>query len=145
MINSNTSTYLDYNATVPILSKIKKSMLDFIEWGPVNASSVHFYGRIFFIQDLKSLIGILGTLTKIHENRSGEKKPWSIKDAPMEFVKQKLSSIVGVKIEVTKVVAKSKLSQNKEIDDFNGVKKKMLQNDKHSLYIAMKDISLDRE
>ena len=45
MINSNTSTYLDYNATVPILSKIKKSMLDFIEWGPVNASSVHFYGR----------------------------------------------------------------------------------------------------
>ena len=45
MINSNKSTYLDYNATVPILSKIKKSMLDFIEWGPVNASSVHFYGR----------------------------------------------------------------------------------------------------
>ena len=45
MINLNTSTYLDYNATVPILSKIKKSMLDFIEWGPVNASSVHFYGR----------------------------------------------------------------------------------------------------
>ena len=45
MINSKTSTYLDYNATVPILSKIKKSMLDFIEWGPVNASSVHFYGR----------------------------------------------------------------------------------------------------
>ena len=45
MINSNTSTYLDYNATVPILSKIKKSMLDFIECGPVNASSVHFYGR----------------------------------------------------------------------------------------------------
>ena len=44
-----------------------------------------------------------------------------------EFIKQKLSSIVGVKIEVTKVVAKSKLSQNKEIDDFNGVKKKMLQ------------------
>ena len=45
MINSNTSTYLDYNATVPILSKIKKSILDFIELGPVNASSVHFYGR----------------------------------------------------------------------------------------------------
>jgi predicted FMN-binding regulatory protein PaiB len=52
---------------------------------------------------------------------------------------------LGVKIEVTKVVAKSKLSQNKEIDDFNGVKKKMLQKDKHSLYKAMKDINLNRE
>ena len=69
----------------------------------------------------------------------------SIKDAPKEFIKQKLSSIVGVKIEVTKVVAKSKLSQNKDIDDFNGVKKKMLQKDKHSLYKAMKDINLNRE
>ena len=110
-----------------------------------NYQSVHFYGRIFFFQDLKSLLGIVGRLTKIHENIIGEKKPWSIKDAPKEFIKQKLSSIVGVKIEVTKVVAKSKLSQNKEIDDFNGVKKKMLQKDKHSLYEAMKNINLDRE
>ena len=34
-----------------------------------NYQSVHFYGRIFFLQDLKSLLGIVGRLTKIHENR----------------------------------------------------------------------------
>ena len=45
MIKANTSTYLDYNATVPILSKVKKSMVDFMDLGPINASSVHFYGR----------------------------------------------------------------------------------------------------
>ena len=45
MIKPNTSTYLDYNATVPILSNVKKSLIDFMDLGPVNASSVHFYGR----------------------------------------------------------------------------------------------------
>ena len=45
MINANISTYLDYNATVPILVKVKKSIIDFMDFGPVNSSSVHFYGR----------------------------------------------------------------------------------------------------
>jgi cysteine desulfurase len=45
MIKTNTSTYLDYNATVPLLSNVKKSMVDFMDLGPINASSVHFYGR----------------------------------------------------------------------------------------------------
>ena len=45
MTKTNTSTYLDYNATVPLLRNVKKSMIDFMDWGPVNASSVHFYGR----------------------------------------------------------------------------------------------------
>ena len=45
MIKANTSTYLDYNATVPTLGTVKKSIITFMELGPVNASSVHFYGR----------------------------------------------------------------------------------------------------
>ena len=45
MIKANTSTYLDYNATVPTLGIVKKSMINFMDLGPVNASSVHFYGR----------------------------------------------------------------------------------------------------
>ncbi|MDC0457236.1 cysteine desulfurase [Alphaproteobacteria bacterium] len=45
MIKANTSTYLDYNATVPTLGIVKKSMIAFMDFGPVNASSVHFYGR----------------------------------------------------------------------------------------------------
>ena len=45
MIKANTSTYLDYNATVPTLGTVKKSMIAFMDFGPVNASSVHFYGR----------------------------------------------------------------------------------------------------
>ena len=41
----NKQIYLDYNATVPILSEVKKSLIDCMEVGPLNASSIHFYGR----------------------------------------------------------------------------------------------------
>ncbi len=37
--------YLDYNATVPILKEVKKSLLDCMDFGPLNASSIHYYGR----------------------------------------------------------------------------------------------------
>ena len=38
-------TYLDYNATVPLLNQVKKSLLECLDFGPINASSIHFYGR----------------------------------------------------------------------------------------------------
>ena len=41
----NKSTYLDYNATVPLLNEVKKSLMECLDFGPVNASSIHFYGR----------------------------------------------------------------------------------------------------
>ncbi len=37
--------YLDYNATVPLLKEVKKSIVDCMDVGPLNASSIHYYGR----------------------------------------------------------------------------------------------------
>lgn len=37
--------YLDYNATVPMLKDVKNSLIDCMELGPLNASSIHFFGR----------------------------------------------------------------------------------------------------
>ena len=37
--------YLDYNATVPLLKEVKKSLIDSMDIGPLNASSIHYYGR----------------------------------------------------------------------------------------------------
>ena len=45
MKQANKPTYLDYNATVPVLSQVKKSILECLDCGPINASSIHFYGR----------------------------------------------------------------------------------------------------
>ena len=38
-------TYLDYNATVPILKDIKNSLINCMETGPLNPSSIHYFGR----------------------------------------------------------------------------------------------------
>ena len=37
--------YLDYNASVPLLKEVKKSLIDCMDFGPLNASSIHYYGR----------------------------------------------------------------------------------------------------
>ena len=37
--------YLDYNATVPLLKEVKESLIDCMNIGPLNASSIHYYGR----------------------------------------------------------------------------------------------------
>ncbi len=37
--------YLDYNATVPILNEVKKCLIDCMDAGPLNPSSIHYYGR----------------------------------------------------------------------------------------------------
>ena len=53
------------------------------------------------------------------------------------FYKEKLSNIIGIQIDIIKTMAKSKLSQNRELVDFNSVKTKMLEKNKKFLYKAM--------
>lgn len=58
-------------------------------------------------------------LTSQHEAPRDE--PWSVDDAPRDFVEQMLRAIVGVSIEVTSDEAKFKLSQNRADPDRSGV------------------------
>ena len=102
-----------------------------------NYQSLHFYGKIKFLKDIKSLLKIVGKLTKIYEMQVEESDPWTIKQAPKDFMKEKLSNIIGVQIDITKILAKSKLNQNRDAIDFNSVKTKMLEKNKKSLHNAM--------
>ena len=102
-----------------------------------NYQSLHFYGKIKFLKDIKSLLKIVGRLTKIYEMQAEESDPWTIKQAPKDFMKEKLSNIVGIQIDITKILAKSKLNQNRDTIDFNSVKTKMLEKNKKSLHKAM--------
>jgi len=102
-----------------------------------NYQSLHLYGKIKFLKDIKSLLKIVGKLTKIYEMQVEESDPWTIKQAPKDFIKEKLSNIVGIQIDITKILAKSKLNQNRDTIDFNSVKTKMLEKNKKSLHNAM--------
>lgn len=82
---------------------------------------VHVRGRIRFIDDVKFLRASVALLTHIHEKRAGEPKPWKLSDGDKEYISEQLAAIIGVEIAVTDVVGVSKLSQNREQRDWNGV------------------------
>jgi transcriptional regulator len=80
-----------------------------------NYLVVHAHGRITVRDDETFLRGLVARLTRKME--AGEPVPWKMGDAPKEFIDQMLGAIVGIEIEVTRLVGKSKLGQNKaEVD-----------------------------
>lgn len=82
-----------------------------------NYQVVNLYGKIKFIDDEKFLRAIVGRLTKTHETKTEGERAWRMADAPPDYIASMMRAIVGVEIEVTRVVAKSKLSQNREERD----------------------------
>ena len=48
-------------------------------------------------------------------------RPWTVDDAPRAFVEGQLRAVVGVRVEITRVEAKLKLSQNRPAADAAGV------------------------
>ena len=58
-------------------------------------------------------------LTAKHE--AGNEHPWSVDDAPRTFIDGQLRAIVGIELEITRIEAKAKLSQNRPESDVAGV------------------------
>jgi transcriptional regulator len=83
-----------------------------------NYMVVHAHGRIVVRDDERFLRGLVARLTRKME--AGEPAPWKMGDAPEDFISQMLGAIVGIEIEVTRLVGKWKLGQNKELADRQG-------------------------
>jgi transcriptional regulator len=83
-----------------------------------NYIVVHAYGRIAIHDDEKYVRGVVARLTRTHE--ASEPQPWKMGDAPSDYIETLLKSIVGLQIEITRLVGKSKLGQNKEARDIRG-------------------------
>ncbi|WP_277187778.1 FMN-binding negative transcriptional regulator [Caballeronia sp. BR00000012568055] len=85
-----------------------------------NYLVVHAHGRITVRDDESYVRGVVARLTRKME--AGEPAPWKMGDAPRDFIDQMLSAIVGIEIEVTRLVGKAKLSQNKaEVDRIGAI------------------------
>jgi transcriptional regulator len=80
-----------------------------------NYEVVHAHGVLTVRDDERFVRGLVARLTRRHE--AGEPVPWKMGDAPADYVDQMLRNIVGLEIEVTSLVGKSKLSQNKDTRD----------------------------
>lgn len=86
-----------------------------------NYVVAHAYGRITIRDDERFVRGMVARLTRTHE--ASEPTPWKMTDSPKDFIDTMLKAIVGLEIEITRLVGKSKLSQNKDVDDILGAGK----------------------
>lgn len=85
-----------------------------------NYQVVHAYGEIAFQHDEQSKRAAVGLLTRKHERRLNGKDAWRMADAPDDYMQQMLDSIVAFHIKVHRILAKSKLSQNRQERDYLG-------------------------
>jgi len=85
-----------------------------------NYCVVHAHGDTKMVHDDAWKLAFLTKLTAQQESKSAA--PWAVSDAPPEYTERMLRGIVGFEINVTQLVGKSKVSQNKSLADRQGVR-----------------------
>lgn len=81
--------------------------------------TVHVFGTLTVHEDPAWLRTHLGHLTDIHEERwalPGEER-WALSDAPADYIDRMIRALIGVELQIERVVGKAKLSQNKAPGD----------------------------
>ncbi len=84
-----------------------------------NYVSVHLHGRLSLVDDAGWLREMVESLTVRYESERDQ--PWSVDDAPADYIDRMLRGIVGVEFVVERVEGKAKLSQNRSEADRAGV------------------------
>lgn len=103
-----------------------------------NYEVVHLHGSLVAHDDAAWLERLVRDLTDHHE--AGRSDPWSVDDAPADFVARQLRAIVGLELAVTRVEGKRKLSQNRDEPDragaLTGLRARADQGDPRSAAVA---------
>jgi transcriptional regulator len=84
-----------------------------------NYIAVHAYGPAEFFGDADRLLEVVTRLTDLHERPRAE--PWAVTDAPEAFIRAQLRGIVGLRLPITRLEGKRKMSQNRNAADRAGV------------------------
>jgi transcriptional regulator len=83
-----------------------------------NYVVAHAHGRITIHDDERYVRGLVARLTHAHE--AAEPTPWKMTNAPKDYIDTMLKAIVGIQIEITGLIGKTKIGQNKELRDIEG-------------------------
>jgi len=84
-----------------------------------NYAVVHASGPLVVIDDAAWVRALVERLTRQME--TPRPQPWSVADAPSEYIDAQVSAIVGLEIPITRICGKWKLSQNRTAEDREGV------------------------
>ena len=90
-----------------------------------NYVTAHVYGRLVVHDDPGWVEDVVRRLTAKHEAARlaspGQPPAWSVDDAPRKFIEGQLRAIVGLELQITRIEAKAKLSQNRPATDIEGI------------------------
>ncbi|MEH3147146.1 MAG: FMN-binding negative transcriptional regulator [Methylobacterium frigidaeris] len=84
-----------------------------------NYVAVHAHGPVEFFEDAQRLLDAVTRLTTLHE--APRTAPWAVGDAPAAFIAAQLRGIVGLRMPITRLEGKRKMSQNRSAADRAGV------------------------
>jgi transcriptional regulator len=84
-----------------------------------NYVTVHAHGPVEFFHDADRLLDAVVRLTNLYEQPRAT--PWEVSEAPADFITAQLRGIVGIRMPITRLEGKRKLSQNRNATDRAGV------------------------
>ena len=84
-----------------------------------NYTTVVAHGLLMLHHEPEWLLPHVRRLVERHE--AARSKPWSVDDAPADFVALQAKAIVGLELRLERIDAKRKLTQNRSEADFEGV------------------------
>jgi transcriptional regulator len=102
-----------------------------------NYQVVHAHGTLAVRDDERFVRGVVARLTRTHE--SAESRPWKMGDSAPNYIDTMLRAIVGIEIDLTRLVGKAKLSQNREARDRISASEELRARNKVDLAEAMKN------
>ena len=84
-----------------------------------NYVTVQARGPVEFFEDPERLLAVVTRLTQLHEGERAN--PWEVSDAPADYMAAQLRGIVGLRLPITRLEGKRKMSQNRSEADRRGV------------------------
>jgi transcriptional regulator len=84
-----------------------------------NYVAVHAYGPVEFFEDAARFLDVITRLTHLHEQARRDR--WAVADAPADFIKAQLKGIVGLRMPISRLDGKRRMSQNRNPPDRAGV------------------------
>lgn len=84
-----------------------------------NYAVIHIYGTLSVTHDETAKRRIVTDLTQSMEKSRNSN--WQVTDAPADYIEKMLGAIVGIELSITRLQAKWKVSQNRDLTDRNGV------------------------
>ncbi len=110
-----------------------------------NYIAVHVHGRLVVHDDAAWVAAQTRELTDVHEAGVdvATGAPWSVDDAPADYIAATLRGIVGLAVHITRIEAKAKLSQNRTAADHEGVRRAHLRGDEAARRLAADMLAAD--